>query len=401
MGKGKYSIHDWRAVKKALAAGATHRGAAEACGVNRDAVLRWSHMDVPPDWMWLNMDVDVEKAFHALTEEPYAGRLTYEHRTLIYALDRLGKTHREIAETIGCSRSTVSRELARAEEGAYDPRVAQRDADKKRLRPKERKLDANPRLRAYVANALTVNWSPRQIAVRIALDYPDDGDMRVSHETIYQALYLQGYGTLRHELGVELALRSKRKGRKPQSKLRAKDKPWLEGANISLRPAEAKDRAVPGHWEGDLILGGDLKSCLITLVERRSRFLLMSRLTVHDSQTVSEKLIEMVKGIPKELSKTLTWDQGVEMAKVADFEMATDFKVYFCDPHSPWQRPTNENTNGLIREYFPKGTRFTEVTDEAVAYAQWLLNNRPRVVLDGKFPSEVIQEVLAEGAMIA
>ena len=252
-----------------------------------------------------------------------------------------------------------------------------------------------------MANCLTVNWSPTQIANRIAQEFPDDEDMRVSHETIYQALYLQGYGALRHELGVELALRSKRKGRKPQSKLPAKGKPWLEGANISLRPAEAEDRAIPGHWEGDLILGGDLKSCLITLVERRSRFLLMSRLTVHDAQTVSEKLAEMVKGIPKELSKTLTWDQGVEMAKVADFELATDFKVYFCDPHSPWQRPTNENTNGLIREYFPKGTRFTEVTDEAVAYAQWLLNNRPRAVLDWKFPSEAIQEVLAEGAMTA
>ena len=401
MGKGKYSIHDWRAVKKALAKGVSVRDAAEACGVSRGVVFRWSHMDAPADWMWLNMDIDAGKAFAALTEKPYAGRLTYEHRTLIYALKQLDKTHAEIAEAIGCSRSTVSRELARAGEGAYDPRVAQRDADRKKARPKERKLDANPRLRTYVANCLTVNWSPTQIANRIAQEFPDDEDMRVSHETIYQALYLQGYGALRHELGVELALRSKRKGRKPQSKLPAKGKPWLEGANISLRPAEAEDRAIPGHWEGDLILGGDLKSCLITLVERRSRFLLMSRLTVHDAQTVSEKLAEMVKGIPKELSKTLTWDQGVEMAKVADFELATDFKVYFCDPHSPWQRPTNENTNGLIREYFPKGTRFTEVTDEAVAYAQWLLNNRPRAVLDWKFPSEAIQEVLAEGAMTA
>ena len=401
MGKGKYSIHDWRAVRKALAKGATIRGAAETCGVDRGAVLRWSHMDVPPDWMWLNMDIDTEKAFAALDGKPFAGRLEYEHRVIIYALLQIGYTHKRIAEVLGCSRPTVSKEIARLEKGAYDPRTAQRDADGKKARPKERKLDADPRLRTYVANCLTMNWSPRQIAIRIALEFPDDEDMRVSHETIYQALYLQGYGALRHELGVELALRSKRKGRKPQSKLPAKGKPWLEGANISLRPAEAEDRAIPGHWEGDLILGGDLKSCLITLVERRSRFLLMSRLTVHDAQTVSEKLAEMVKGIPKELSKTLTWDQGVEMAKVADFELATDFKVYFCDPHSPWQRPTNENTNGLIREYFPKGTRFTEVTDEAVAYAQWLLNNRPREVLGGKFPSEAIQEVLAEGAMIA
>ena len=177
-------------------------------------------------------------------------------------------------------------------------------------------------------------------------------------------------------------------------------KKW-EAVQISARPPEAADRAVPGHWEGDLVIGGDMSSCLITLVERRSRFLLMSRLLVHDAETVEERLVEMVASIPGELKKTLTWDQGSEMAGVADFELATPFKVYFCDPHSPWQRPTNENTNGLVREFFPKGTKFTEVTDEEVARAQWLLNNRPRKVLDWKFPAEAIQEVLAEGAMIA
>lgn len=169
---------------------------------------------------------------------------------------------------------------------------------------------------------------------------------------------------------------------------------------ISKRPSEAADRAIPGHWEGDLVIGGDSKSCLITLIERRSRFLLMSRLCSHDAQSVSERLVEMVEGIPEELRRTLTWDQGSEMAHVADFKLATNFEVYFCDPHSPWQRPTNENVNGLIREFFPKGTNFTKVTDEEVAYAQWLLNNRPRKVLDWKFPSEAMQEVLAEGAMI-
>ena len=226
--------------------------------------------------------------------------------------------------------------------------------------------------------------------------------MRVSHETIYQALYVQGKGELRHELGVQIALRSGRKGRKPHSKLSSRGKrPWVEGREISIRPPEAADRAVPGHWEGDLVLGSDMASCLVTLVERRSRFLLMARLLAHDAETVEDKLVEMVASIPHELKKTLTWDQGSEMAKVADFEMATPFKVYFCDPHSPWQRPTNENTNKFVREYFPKGTDFRKVTDEQVARAQWLLNNRPRKVLDWKFPSEAIQEVLADVAMIA
>ena len=397
---GKYSIRDWRAVKRALAKGASVRDAAEKTGVSHATVGRWSHMDTPPDWMWLNMDINVESAFEALEGIPFEGSLAYEHRVIIYALRQLGKTHKQIAETIGCSRPTISKELARLKPAEYDPRLAQMDAEEKAKRPKERKLDANPDLRAYVANGLTLRWSPEEISRRIVQDFPDDKEMRVCHETIYQALYLQGYGTLRHEIGVEMALRSKRKGRKPQSKLPVKGKPWIEGANISLRPAEAEDRAIPGHWEGDLIIGGDMRSCLITLVERRSRFLLMSRLTVHDSETVVDRMIEMVRGIPEEFAKTLTWDQGVEMAQVSKFKLATDFEVYFCDPHSPWQRPTNENTNGLIREFFPKGTRFTKVTDEEVARAQWLLNNRPRKVLGWKFPSEVMQEVLAEGAMI-
>ena len=197
------------------------------------------------------------------------------------------------------------------------------------------------------------------------------------------------------------ALRTGRAGRRPRSKLPARGRPWVEGSSISERPPEAEDRSVPGHWEGDLVIGGDMSSCLVTLVERRSRFLLMSRLTAHDADTVEERLERMVAGLPAELSRTLTWDQGSEMAKAAAFELATSFRVYFCDPRSPWQRPSNENTNGLIREFFPKGTRFAEVSDEEVARVQWLLNNRPRKVLDWRMPAEVMQEVLAEGAMTA
>ena len=400
MGGCKYSMDDWRAVRRALDAGGTVRGVAEETGVNRGAVQRWGRMDGPPDWMWLRMEIDAGGA-PAKPGKPPRARLAYEDRVIVFQMRRAGSTHAEIAAAVGCSRSTVSRELARMPEGRYDPRAAQRDAEERARRPKPRKLGAIPRLRAYVANALMLHWSPEQISERIALEFPDDEEMRVSHETVYQALYVQGKGALRHELGVRVALRSGRTGRRPRSKLPARGRPWMEGSSMAERPPEAEDRAVPGHWEGDLVVGGDMSSCLVTLVERRSRFLLMSRLTVHDADTVEGRLEQMVAGLPAELAKTLTWDQGPEMAKAAAFETATNFKVYFCDPHSPWQRPSNENTNGLIREFFPKGTKFTEVTDEEVARAQWLLNNRPRKVLDWKMPAEVMQEVLADGAMIA
>ena len=396
----KYTINDWLAVKVALEAGNSIRTVATKTGVNRGPVFEWSRMDKPPEWMWPQMDINTLRKFTKTTRSAKE-RLTYEDRVIIFVMINENKTHAEIARIIGCHRTTISRELARAKPGEYDPRAAQRDADAAAKRPKERKLDINIELHTYVFNALMLHWSPEQIVQRLKEDYPDRKDMRISHETIYQALYAQGKGQLKHELSVQVSLRSGRMRRKPQSRLLARSKPWVEGSHISLRPPEAKDRAIPGHWEGDLIIGGDMASCLITLVERRSRFLLMSRLCVHDSDTVEQHMEKMVASLPQELKKTLTWDQGSEMAKVADFELATGFKVYFCDPHSPWQRPTNENTNGLIREFFPKGTKFTEVTDEEVAYAQWLLNNRPRKVLDWKFPAEKIQEVLAEGAMIA
>ena len=396
----RYGIEDWRAVKGALGAGATIDGASAEAGVSRSTVHRWAHMGSPPERMLLDMEIDVAAALGRPARAPGA-RLTYEDRVIVFAMRGEGKTHAEIAEAVGCHRSTVSRELARMPEGGYDPRLAQRDASRAARRPKERKLDANPELRAYVVSGLMLRWSPEQISARAREDFPGDGGMRVSCETIYQALYVQGRGGLAHELGVQIALRSGRKGRKPRSKLPARGKPWVEGREISARPPEAADRAVPGHWEGDLVVGGDMSSCLVTLVERRSRFLLMSRLLAHDAETVEERLEAMAASIPGELKRTLTWDQGSEMARVADFELATPFRVYFCDPSSPWQRPSNENVNGLVREFFPKGTNFSEVTDEEVARAQWLLNNRPRKVLGWKFPSEVMQEVLSEGATIA
>ena len=400
MGNRKYSIDDWRAVRAALAEGLTVRAAAERTGVGRNAVFRWGRTDEPPERMWLAMEICAPCA--PGPGRPPGSRLTYEDRCMVFAMRREGASCAEIAAAVGCHRTTVSRELARAGGGGYDPRLAQRDAEARARRPKARKLDSRPRLRAYVAERLGRRWSPEQVSRRVKADFPDDEEMRVSHETIYRALYVQGKGGLRHELGVRSALRSGRSRREPRSKLPARGgRPWVEGSPVSARPPEAADRAVPGHWEGDLVVGGDMSSCLVTLVERRSRLLLMSRLEAHDADTVEERLERMVAGLPAALSRTLTWDQGCEMAKAPAFELATGFRVYFCDPHSPWQRPSNENTNGLVREFFPKGTRFSEVTDEEVELAQRLLNGRPRKVLGWKTPAEVMQEVLSEGATIA
>ena len=183
--------------------------------------------------------------------------------------------------------------------------------------------------------------------------------------------------------------------RRPRSKLPDRaGRSWIGKATITARPAEATDRAVPGHWEGDLIIGGDLRSALVTLFERNTRFCLISRIDVHDSQTVTDRLTQMAARLPTALWRSLTWDQGVEMADHARFTIATTCPVFFCDPHAPWQRPTNENGNGLIRDFFPKGTNFTAVTDPAVADAERLLNTRPRKILDYATPAEKLDQLL-------
>lgn len=400
MGRYSYRYDDWRAVRRLLAQGLPVRAVAERTGVSKTTVHLWGRRDGPPEGMWLAMEAVAAGSGGRRGRSPRQ-RLDFEDRCVILSMVEAGATHAEVARRVGCSRTTVGRELRRCGGGDYDPRLAQRDADARAARPRARKLDADGRLRDYVLGKLALRWSPEEISRRVREDFPLDEGMRVSHETIYQALYVQGRGALRHELGVVEALRSGRRGRRPQSRLPPRGKPWVEGRHISARPPEAADRAVPGHWEGDLVVGGDMRSCLITLVERRSRFTLASRLCAHDAETVERRLEQMVARIPAELRASLTWDQGSEMARVADFVQATDFKVYFCDPHSPWQRPTNENTNGLIRQFFPKGTRFDRVTDEEVEEAVWLINNRPRKVLGWRLPSEVMRDVLAEGAMTA
>ena len=295
-------------------------------------------------------------------------------------------------------RSTVGRELARfPDRAAYRARAAHDLAATARERPKARRLSC-PRLRAAVIKRLNKRWSPEQVAADLRLTFPDEEDMWVSHETIYQALYVQGKGSLRHELEVAKATRTGRTNRKPRSKLppRASTRPWIEEDNhITSRPAEATDRAVPGHWEGDLIIGAHNATALITLAERSTRNVLIYRLPdQHDTLTVTQALIQMVADLPADLRRTITWDQGVEMADHLDFTLATDCQVYFCDPHSPWQRGTNENTNGLIRDFFPKGTDFAKVTDDEIRDAQDLLNTRPRKTLNWDTPAARLAKLL-------
>lgn len=310
-----------------------------------------------------------------------------------------GKSAREIAAELDRDPSTISREINRGSvEGCYDAQVADERAYVARGRPKARKLDTSFKLKEKVKELLNERHSPEQVAIRLAYLYPTDQEMRVSHEAIYQALYVQGQGSLRQELKHEKALRSgrtKRIARSPLAGLPGRGRrTWVEGAEISLRPQHAEDRAIPGHWEGDLVIGTDLSTALITLVERSSRFILLHRLGIcHDSQTVTTALQAMVKTLPGQVS-TITWDRGTEMARVKDFTTATEIKVYFADPHSPWQRGTNERFNRDVREYFPKGTNFSLVTDLDVARAQNQLNDRARVVLGGMTPREKLAQQL-------
>lgn len=397
---GKYTLDDWSAVKERLRLGDTVRGAAEACGVGRGAVFSWSRMDEPPDRMVAPMDYEVDLDRRIAQGRSARQRLSFEDRAYIAAMSSQGCGPSEIALKVGVHRTTVARELARCAEGAYDPREAHLDARRRARRPKARKLEEG-RLRGHVASKLALLWSPRQISMRLREEFPDEEEMRVSHEAIYQALYVQGRGSLRQEVAVEQALRSGRKRRAPRSRLpaRPRGRSWVEGCGISERPPEAADRAVPGHWEGDLVVGGDLASCLVTLVERRTRFLVARRLMAHDTKTVVDLLVEMCAEVPGAvrdgLLSTLTWDQGCELADAARFTLETGVKVYFCDPHSPWQKGTNENTNGLVRQYFPKGTRFSEVSDEDVRAMQDQLNGRPRETLGWKTPAEALQSELA------
>jgi IS30 family transposase len=323
------------------------------------------------------------------------GRLDLAGRVVIQIRLREHCSYRGIAAELGVAPSTVSREIAtHAVDGKYRAVDAHRAAVRDRHRTGKAKLVPGSRLWQAVIDGLNDERSPEQITGRLRRDFADQHDMQVSPETIYQALYVQAAGGLRHELSVENATRQGRTSRRPRSKLAARhNRSWIGEATISNRPPEAADRAIPGHWEGDLVIGTEGRSALITLVERKSRFLLISRIAVHDTATVTSRLTQMAESLPARFT-TVTWDQGVEMAGHAAFTIATGCPVYFADPHSPWQRPTNENSNGLIRHYYPKGTDFTHVPDTDIVAMQDQLNRRPRKVLDYATPAETLHSQL-------
>ncbi|NQU37429.1 MAG: IS30 family transposase, partial [Actinobacteria bacterium] len=298
--------------------------------------------------------------------EPLSGRyLSLTEREEIALGRAAGVSQAEIARQLGRCPSTISREIRRNSTSTtshkptaghrYRASFAQSQADRRARRPKASKLTGDCGLRDRVAAGLKKNWSPEGIASRLVLDFPDDETMRVSHETIYKSLYVQGSGGLKRELVTHLRTgRTLRKAHRKSDERRGR---ITDMVPISERPAEVADRAVPGHFEGDLIIGARCASAIGTIVELTTRFTLLAHLPgAHGAAEVREAVAAAMIDLPEHLAKSLTWDQGKEMAQHAQFSIDTNIAVYFADPHSPWQRGTNENTNGLLRQYFPKGT---------------------------------------------
>ncbi|WP_433274076.1 IS30 family transposase [Pseudonocardia xinjiangensis] len=383
-------------------------------------------------------------------DEPSGRHLSLAEREEIAVGVAAGLSNAEIARRLGRHRSTIGRELtrnqmmwgdrpararpareraarARARAG-HDPQpgrpgqsptpglaagpgparrrnlcyrawVAQTKAEQRARRPKPTKLADNPALAARVQAELTARWSPEQIASRLRQDFPDQPELWVSHETIYQELYVQGRGQLRREL--TRCLRTGRALRRPhrradQRRERARITDMLM---ISERPAEAEDRAVPGHWEGDLIIGKDGGSAIGTLVERSTRFVMLLHLPdTHGAPQVRDAMITSMHSLPAALRRSLTWDQGIELSRHGEITIALDMPIYFCDPHSPWQRGSNENTNGLLRQYFPKGTDLSRHTAVELDLAAAEINARPRKTLGWDTPAEALARILSPPA---
>jgi len=380
---------------------------------------------------------------------PPSGRyLSFTEREEIALLNAQGRGIREIAEQIGRSPSTVSRELrrnaaTRSGRLEYRATTAQWHADRRAKRPKPAKLAENERLRNYVQERLAgtvtdsggkpicgpnvrqwsgrrhgrradrrwgICWSPEQISQRLRIDFPHDETMRISHEAIYQALYIQGRGALRRELSA--CLRTGRALRVPRARTQHRGKHFVSPEiMISQRPAEVGDRAIPGHWEGDLILGLN-SSAIGTLVERTSRFTMLLHLPPmpghrtgtrvkngpalagHGAEAVRDAIAAKIVALPEQLRKSLTWDQGAELAQHAQLRIDTGLAIYFCDPRSPWQRGSNENTNGLLRQYFPKGTDISRYSENELDAVAATLNGRPRKTLGWRTPAEAMDNLL-------
>jgi transposase, IS30 family len=385
----RYSQQVRKAFWDALRSGLTPTQAAVGAGVSEHTARRWAAQAgyVPRTPVPAGLELIV----------PSRGSLSFLERCRLEELLEAGYSQAGAARRLGRHPSTISREVRRGATGCgYRAQVGQDPVDAGRARPKPRKLETNPALLDEVLQRLEQRHSPEQIAGRLREDFPDDAEMWVSHETIYQAMYVQPRGELARQ--VKAALRTgrtqrKRRGRNTtDSRGRIKDM-----VNISERPAEADDRAIPGHWEGDLIIGANGESAIGTLVERTTGFVMLLHLPGDRSAaTVAAAMTEAIPKIPEVLRRSLTWDQGKEMALHTKITEATGLPIYFCDPHSPWQRGTNENTNGLLRQYFPKGSDLSfhgpGILDNVAAE----LNARPRKRFGWRTPAEELDRLLSD-----
>ena len=332
--------------------------------------------------------------------QPPSGRfLSFAEREEIALGLAAGKKPAAIARQLGRARSTVTREIARhrrshqSKLGGYRASTAHWRAQRDARRPKAAKLKDNAELRARVQGDLGKKWSPREITARLRLEFPDRPEMRVSHETIYQSLYVQSRGALRRDLTK--CLRTGRAIRRPRRRADERRGRLKDMIMISERPAEVNDRAVPGHWEGDLIIGRNHASAIGTLVERSTRFCLLLHLPQgYRPEQVQAAMIAQMGQLPEHLRRSLTWDQGFEMGRHAKISIALDMPIYFCDPHSPWQRGSNENTNGLLRQYFPKATDLAVHSAEHLDFVAAELNGRPRMTLNWHTPAEALNQLL-------
>lgn len=322
--------------------------------------------------------------------------LTAQEREEISRGIAQGTSVRGVARQLRRSASTISREIRRhGGRSDYRAQRADRRAWARTRRPKACRLATHRALRRAVAAKLAHQWSPQQISSWLRLTFPSDPDMQVSHETIYRTLFVQSRGVLKRELLRALRLQRQHRHARAATQVGHHAGHIPDAVSIRERPAEAADRAVPGHWEGDLIVGRGHTSQVATLVERQSRYVVLVRVPSRDTQTVMRALARRVQRLPRGLVKSLTWDRGTEMANHRDFTIATHVQVYFCDPQSPWQRGSNENTNGLLRQYLPKGTDLSKHSQAQLDAIALRLNTRPRLTLGFRTPAAKLAEIVA------